>query len=70
MRIRDLYQRQKLTISFEFFPPKSDEAEEELFRETTMDLDQATVELITDALLKMKARLTQEPASKVALAGE
>ena len=43
---------------------------EELFREITEDLDPATVELITDALLKMKTRLTQEPAAKVALAGE
>lgn len=43
---------------------------DELFREITMDLDPATVELITDALLKMKARLTQEPAPKVAMAGE
>ena len=41
-----------------------------LFREITEDLDPATVEIITDALLKMKVRLTQEPAPKVALAGE
>jgi methylenetetrahydrofolate reductase (NADPH) len=32
--IRDFYARQKLTISFEFFPPKTPEAEEELLRET------------------------------------
>jgi methylenetetrahydrofolate reductase (NADPH) len=36
--IRDFYQRQKLTISFEFFPPKSTEAEEDLFRETVPGL--------------------------------
>jgi methylenetetrahydrofolate reductase (NADPH) len=32
--IRHCYARQKLTISFEFFPPKTPEAEEELLRET------------------------------------
>ena len=42
----------------------------ELLGEITSDLDEATMELLTDALLKMKARLTQEPAPKVALAGE
>lgn len=42
----------------------------ELFGEITEDLDAATVELMTDALLKMKARLTQEPATNVAMAGE
>lgn len=34
MRIRELYDRPEPTISFEFFPPKSAEAEETLFRET------------------------------------
>jgi DNA-binding MarR family transcriptional regulator len=48
---------------------------DELFNEVTEDLDPATVELVTDALLKMKARLTQEPvaqepAASVAMAGE
>ena len=43
---------------------------EELFRETTLDLDPATVDIITEALLKMKSRLTQEPAAKTAMAGE
>ena len=43
---------------------------EELLRDTTEDLDEATMEIITDALLKMKARLTMEPAPKVAMAGE
>jgi methylenetetrahydrofolate reductase (NADPH) len=38
LRIADLYARQKLTISFEFFPPKTPEAEEELFRETVPGL--------------------------------
>jgi methylenetetrahydrofolate reductase (NADPH) len=36
--IRDFYNSQRLTISFEFFPPKSAEAEEELFRETVPGL--------------------------------
>jgi MarR family transcriptional regulator for hemolysin len=43
---------------------------EELLRDTTEDLDEATMEIVTEALLKMKARLIQEPAPKVALAGE
>ena len=43
---------------------------DELFRETTQDLDAATVEILTDALLKMKSRLTQEPAARAAMAGE
>ena len=43
---------------------------EELFREVTDDLDEATVELVTAALLKMKTRLTTEPAHKAAAAGE
>src|SRR5579863_9663958 len=47
----------------------------ELLREITEDLDEATMEIVTDALLKMKTRLTQdpgahEPAAKVAMAGE
>jgi DNA-binding MarR family transcriptional regulator len=43
---------------------------EELLRDTTEGLDEATMEIVTEALLKMKARLIQEPAPKVALAGE
>lgn len=43
---------------------------DELFREITNGLDEATVEIVTDALLKMKSRLTMEPASEVAMAGE
>jgi len=43
---------------------------EELLRELTEDLDAATVELITSALLKMKTRLTMESTAKVAAAGE
>ena len=43
---------------------------EELLRDTTEDLDEATMEIVTEALLKMKARLIQEPAPKEALAGE
>jgi methylenetetrahydrofolate reductase (NADPH) len=34
VRIPDLYTRPGPTISFEFFPPKTDEAEQALFRET------------------------------------
>ena len=43
---------------------------DELFREITEDLDPQTVEIVTDALLKMKVRITQEPAAKLPLAGE
>jgi MarR family transcriptional regulator, transcriptional regulator for hemolysin len=43
---------------------------EELFREVTEGLDQATVDLVTAALLKMKTQLTMEPAAKIAAAGE
>jgi MarR family transcriptional regulator for hemolysin len=42
----------------------------ELFSEVTEDLDQATVELVTSALLKMKNRLTSEPPARIAQAGE
>jgi MarR family transcriptional regulator for hemolysin len=47
----------------------------ELLRDITKDLDEATMEIVTDALLKMKTRLThepeaQEPAAKAAMAGE
>ncbi|HZQ40872.1 MAG TPA: MarR family transcriptional regulator [Rhizomicrobium sp.] len=42
----------------------------ELFQEVTQDLDQATVELVTNALLKMKTRLTAEPPARIAAAGE
>jgi methylenetetrahydrofolate reductase (NADPH) len=38
VRIRDLYQRPEPTISFEYFPPKSAEAEERLVNETTPGL--------------------------------
>src|SRR6202035_571640 len=41
----------------------------ELFCEITEGIDEQTIELITDALLKMKPRLTHEPAPKVAMAG-
>jgi methylenetetrahydrofolate reductase (NADPH) len=34
LRISELYARSRPTISFEFFPPKTPEAEEALFRET------------------------------------
>ena len=42
----------------------------ELFREVTEGLDEATVDLVTSALLKMKSQLTMEPAAKIAAAGE
>ena len=42
----------------------------ELFREVTEGLDEATVDLVTSALLKMKTQLTMEPAAKIAAAGE
>ncbi|MBI1831826.1 MAG: methylenetetrahydrofolate reductase [Planctomycetes bacterium] len=38
MRIRDLYDNPNPTISFEFFPPKNDEAEAVLFRDTVPGL--------------------------------
>jgi methylenetetrahydrofolate reductase (NADPH) len=38
LRIPELYCRPEPTISFEFFPPKTDEAEETLFRETVPGL--------------------------------
>ena len=38
MRIREFYDRPVPTISFEFFPPKSDEAIDTLFRETVPGL--------------------------------
>ncbi|MBI3824293.1 MAG: methylenetetrahydrofolate reductase [Planctomycetes bacterium] len=38
MRIRDLYENPNPTISFEFFPPKNDEAEAALFRDTVPGL--------------------------------
>src|SRR6185312_15095875 len=42
---------------------------EELFREVTADLDEATVELVTAALLKMKSQLTMDSPAKLAAAG-
>jgi methylenetetrahydrofolate reductase (NADPH) len=38
MRIPEMYDRPGPTISFEFFPPKNDEAEEALFRDTVPGL--------------------------------
>ncbi len=40
MRIPEMYSQSEPTVSFEFFPPKSDEAEETLFRETVPGLKQ------------------------------
>ena len=42
----------------------------ELFHEVTQDLDEVTVELVTNALLKMKTRLTTESPARIAAAGE
>jgi methylenetetrahydrofolate reductase (NADPH) len=38
LRVPPLYSRPKATVSFEFFPPKSDEAEATLFRDTVPGL--------------------------------
>src|SRR3954468_13770848 len=38
LRIRDLYDRPVPTISFEFFPPKNDDAEAALFRDAVPGL--------------------------------
>src|ERR1700761_3519612 len=43
---------------------------DELFREITDGLDEATVELVTNALLTMKTQLTMEPVATHAAAGE
>ena len=43
---------------------------EELFREITEGLDEPTVDLVTNALLKMKTQLTMETPAKIAAAGE
>ena len=40
---------------------------EELFREVTGDLDEQTVELVTNALLKMKTQLTMDNTTKTAV---
>jgi DNA-binding MarR family transcriptional regulator len=42
----------------------------ELFSQVTEGLDEATVQLVTKALLKMKTRLTTEPPARIAAAGE
>jgi DNA-binding MarR family transcriptional regulator len=43
---------------------------DELFRDITKGLDDATVELVTSALLKMKSQLTLEPPARLPAAGE
>lgn len=43
---------------------------EELFREITSGLDEATLELVTSALLHMKTQLTSEPPARLPAAGE
>jgi DNA-binding MarR family transcriptional regulator len=42
----------------------------ELLGQLTEGLDEATVQLVTKALLKMKTRLTTEPPARIAAAGE
>jgi DNA-binding MarR family transcriptional regulator len=41
-----------------------------LFDDLTDGLDQATIETVTRALLHMKTQMTNEPAAKIAAAGE
>jgi DNA-binding MarR family transcriptional regulator len=41
-----------------------------LFDELTEGLDEATIETVTRALLHMKSQMTNEPAAKIAAAGE
>ena len=43
---------------------------DELFQESTEGLDDATMELVTQVLLKMKANLTTESPARVAAVGE
>jgi DNA-binding MarR family transcriptional regulator len=43
---------------------------DDLHADLTEGLDDATVKNVTEALLHMKARLTSEPAVKIAAAGE
>lgn len=47
MRIRDFYDRSQPTISFEFFPPKTDEDEETLYREVVPGLKQLGASFIS-----------------------
>ena len=43
---------------------------DELFQEVTEGLDDATMELVTNVLLKMKSNLTMEGPARVAAVGE
>jgi len=43
---------------------------DELFNDITAGLDEATVDLVTAALLKMKSQLTTEPPARLPAAGE
>src|ERR1700730_13712363 len=70
LRIPDLYARPEPTISFEFFPPKTDEAEATLFRETVPALKSLEPSFISvtygagggtrDRTLRMVNRLRRE----------
>ncbi len=70
MAIPDLYAQAQPTISFEFFPPKTDEAEEALFRETVPALKRLGPAFISvtygagggtrDRTLRMVDRLRRE----------
>jgi methylenetetrahydrofolate reductase (NADPH) len=70
LRIPELYARSQPTISFEFFPPKTDEAETTLFRETVPALKRLGPSFISvtygagggtrDRTLRMVHRLRRE----------
>ncbi|MBL8797728.1 MAG: methylenetetrahydrofolate reductase [NAD(P)H] [Planctomycetia bacterium] len=70
MRIAELYARPEPTVSFEFFPPKSDEAEAALFRETIPELQRLKPAFCSvtygaggstrDRTLRMVARVRRE----------
>lgn len=70
MRIPELYARPEPTISFEFFPPKTDEGEQTLFRETVPALQRLGPSFVSvtygaggstrDRTLRMVQRLRNE----------
>lgn len=78
MHIRDLFARQPATFSFEFFPPRSDEAADALFSSiaelselrpsfvsVTYGAGGSTRELTRDLVLRLKARTTLPPVPHV-----
>jgi methylenetetrahydrofolate reductase (NADPH) len=70
LRISELYAEPKTTLSFEFFPPKTDDAEEALFRETVPALERLGPSFISvtygagggtrDRTLRMVRRLRRD----------